>query len=276
MLGLMETPLNYFLTERTDPRTLDTLTRGPLAAPLKAYAQQLHDQGYAIQTGRLQLQMLGQFNRWLQRRGLAVEQVDSSTVERYVRGRRKAGKLQKGDTAALARLLRLLRPGQAGIPSSPPSACQRLLQQFQHYLRQERGLSEATITGYTPVVRAFLAERFPTDTPDCHQLCPGDITGFVQRQAERITTKYAKSVVSALRAFLRYLLHRGALDTDLAACVPTLATWSLSSVPKFLSAEQIQRVLDTPAIGTPRWVSATMRSCCCWPGWAYGRARWSP
>ena len=34
MLGVMETPLNYFFTERTDPRTLETLTRGPLAAPL--------------------------------------------------------------------------------------------------------------------------------------------------------------------------------------------------------------------------------------------------
>jgi hypothetical protein len=127
MLGLMETPLTYFFNERTDPRTLETLTRGPLAAPLKAYAQQLHDQGYAVQTGRLQLQMLGQFNRWLQRRGLAVEQIDSSTVERYVRGRCKTGKLRRGDAAALVRLLRMLRPGQAGLPSSPPSACQKLL-----------------------------------------------------------------------------------------------------------------------------------------------------
>jgi integrase len=33
--------------------------------------------------------------------------------------------------------------------------------------------------------------------------------------------------------------------TDLAACVPTIATWSLSSVPKFLPAEQIQCVLNS-------------------------------
>jgi hypothetical protein len=31
MLGLMQTSLNYFFNERTDPRTLDTLTRGLLA-----------------------------------------------------------------------------------------------------------------------------------------------------------------------------------------------------------------------------------------------------
>jgi hypothetical protein len=45
----MQTPLNYFCNERTDPRTLDTVTRGLLAAHLKAYAQQLHDRGYAVQ-----------------------------------------------------------------------------------------------------------------------------------------------------------------------------------------------------------------------------------
>jgi site-specific recombinase XerD len=32
---------------------------------------------------------------------------------------------------------------------------------------------------------------------------------------------------------------------DLAACVPTIATWSLSKVPKFLPAEQIQQILDS-------------------------------
>lgn len=51
-------------------------------------------------------------------------------------------------------------------------------------------------------------------------------------------------MVTALRSFLRHLLYRGAIETDLAACVPTIATWSLSNVPKYLPADQIQRVLD--------------------------------
>jgi site-specific recombinase XerD len=244
MLGFMETPINHFFNERIGWKTLEAFTRGPLAAHLSAYAQQLFEQGYTVNSGQSQLRMLGHFNRWLQSKGLAAEQIDSSTIERYVRCRRKSGKLQRGDAAALVRIWRMLWPGQAWMPSSPPSACQMILRQFQHYLRQERGLAEATITCYTPVVRAFLAECFPTDNPDFHQLCASVIADFVQRQAERITTKHAKNVVSALRSFLRHLLHRGGIDTDLAACVPTIATWSLSTVPKFLPSEQIQYVLD--------------------------------
>jgi site-specific recombinase XerD len=244
MVGFMDTPINRFFNQRSDPRTLEAFTRGPLAAHLNAYAQQLFEQGYTVSSGQSQLRMLGHFNRWLQSKGLATEQIDSSTIERYVRCRRKCGKLRKGDAAALGRVWRLLRPDQARIPSSSPSACETILGQFQRYLRQERGLAEATITCYTPVVRVFLAECFPTDKPDFQQLCANAIADFVQRQAERISTKYATSVVSALRSFLRHLLHRGAIDTDLAACVPTIATWSLSTVPKFLPAEQIEHVLD--------------------------------
>ena len=241
----METPLDHFFNDRIDPQNFNALTCGPLAVHLKVYAQELYDQGYAVQTAQLQLRMLGNFNRWLQSNCLIADEIDSSTVERYRRFRIKAGRLRTGDTAALARMLRILRPSQVEMPSSPPIARQTVLWEFQHYLRQERGLAERSITCYTPVVRAFLAECFPTEIPDFHRLCASAIADFVQRQAQRTTTKHGANAVSALRSFLRHLLHRGAIDTDLAVCVPTIGTWSLSNVPKFLPAEQIQRVLSS-------------------------------
>jgi site-specific recombinase XerD len=194
----------------------------------------------------LQLRLLGFFNRWLVSKDLGADEVDSSTVERFIRSRRKAAKLRRGDTAALARMLHMLRPSQTDSQAGPPTASQIVLGQFQFYLREQRGLSEATVIKYIPIVKAFLAECFSSDEIlDLRQISASDIASFVQHQAERITTKYAPTVVTALRSFLRHLLHRGAIDTDLAACVPTIATWSLSKVPKFLPAGQIQRVLDS-------------------------------
>ena len=83
---------------------------------------------------------------------------------------------------------------------------------------------------YTPVVRSFLSERFPKGAVYGQQITAADITAFVQRQATLVTSKRAPLVVTALRSFLRYLLHRGIVAIDLAACVPTIATWSLSNV----------------------------------------------
>jgi site-specific recombinase XerD len=44
---------------------------------------------------------------------------------------------------------------------------------------------------------------------------------------------------------LRYLFHRGIVAVDLATCVPTIATWSLSNVPRFLAGEQIRKILGS-------------------------------
>jgi len=50
-------------------------------------------------------------------------------------------------------------------------------------------------------------------------------------------------MVSGLRSFLRYLRHQGLIAIDLAACVPTIASWRLSTLPKFLSPDQVRQVL---------------------------------
>src|SRR5881296_78730 len=145
----METPFDYFFNDRTNPRTIEALTSGPLASPLKGYAQRLYENGYAARSGFVQLRLLGCFNRWLDRKGLTGEDVDPATIEQYLRGRGQSGKLRKGDSAALSRLLTILRPDGSVVTGSPPTAVEIALRQFQQYLRQERSLTEATVINYT-------------------------------------------------------------------------------------------------------------------------------
>src|ERR1039457_6957583 len=144
--GRMETPFDYFFDDRTNPRTIDALRGGPLASQLKAYAQRLHENGYASHSGFVQLRLLGY--RWLDRKGLTSEDVDAATIERYLRGRSQSRKLRRGDSAALFRLLTMLRPEGSGVAASPPTPVEAALGRFQHYLRQERSLSEATVINY--------------------------------------------------------------------------------------------------------------------------------
>jgi len=157
----METPFDYYFDDHTNPRTIEALKSGPLASALEAYAQRLHEDGYATHSGFVQLRLLGCFNRWLDRKGLTSEDVDAATIERYLRGRAQIRKLRRGDSAALFRLLAMLRPDGSGVTAPPPTAVEVALGRFQHYLRQERSLSEATVINYTPIARSFLSERFP-------------------------------------------------------------------------------------------------------------------
>src|SRR5260370_12110029 len=84
----MDFPFNHFFNDRTSPETVDVLTRGPLSPHLTEYAQYLHDAGYAIQSGQLQLRMLSDFSTWLDKKRLGADEVNWSTVERYILCRR--------------------------------------------------------------------------------------------------------------------------------------------------------------------------------------------
>jgi site-specific recombinase XerD len=241
----MDTPFDYFFNSRTTPTTIAAVRGEPLAAALEAYAQHLHQDGYAVHSGFMQLRLLGCFNKWLFRKGLKRADVDSIIVQQYLRGREQSGRLRSGDSATLSALLHFLRPGSSAAPSAPVTAVDVALMRFQDYLRQDRSLAEATVINYTPIVRAFLADRFPAGGLHWLQISATDIAAFVRQRAAVVTSKRATVVVSALRCFLHYLFHRGVTKVDLAACVPTIASWSFSNVPRCLPGDQIQKVLGS-------------------------------
>ena len=75
------------------------------------------------------------------------------------------------------------------------------------------------------------------------QLRAQDLHGFILREIQRVSRSHGKGVVTALRSFLRFLLQRGAIRTDLARMLPGVASWRLSHLPKSLPPEQVEQLL---------------------------------
>jgi site-specific recombinase XerD len=101
-----------------------------------------------------------------------------------------------------------------------------------------------TAFSWCPIVLRFLSERFGSGFVDTEALTAPDITGFVQRQAYLRSPSSAKKLVVAMRSFLRFLEYKGLTAFPLDKAVPAVAGWALSSLPKHLAAEQVQKVLD--------------------------------
>ena len=75
------------------------------------------------------------------------------------------------------------------------------------------------------------------------QLRAEDVVRFVQRQAARLHRKRAKLMTSAMRSFLQYARYRGTVRLDLAAAVPAVANWSMTSIPRAIPADQVRQLL---------------------------------
>jgi site-specific recombinase XerD len=227
--------------------TIERLRQGPLNEHLDAYAAGVAEQGYSHDSIRQQIVVIADFSRWLKQKHIDVQALDNQVVDRFLRLRRRQQRVRRGDPKALQRLLTMLR--QIGVvkPHQPlvaDNAQAKVVAEFRRYLLQERGLSPSTLLNYIPVVEQFLSERFHNKAPNFAMLRAPHVTGFVMRHAHQLSPVRAGLMVTALRSFFRYLRHRGAIATDLAGCVPTVPNWSLSTLPRFLPAATVERILE--------------------------------
>jgi integrase/recombinase XerD len=231
-----------------DTGTVEKITEGPLGPHMVAYAEHLCAEGYAKESATRMLRIVAGFSRWLKRRRIAVARIILQHVRHYLRSRKGSGyQPHRCDQAALSRLLTLL--AERGAISAPrpkrlPTPSEELLQQYDAYLDKERGLTWRTRIDYAPFVRQFLTDQFGRGPASLAKLRPADIIRFVQRRAVKLKPKYAQSLISALRSFLRFARYRGQLTSDLAAHVPKVAGWSLSTVPKSIPPIQVEQVLS--------------------------------
>jgi integrase/recombinase XerD len=228
-----------------DPRTVQRLHEGPLGPYIDAFAAEMHAEGYAQQTAELQIRLVADFSHWLAKRRIPAPEITADHFPSYLRSRAQYRRPGRSDRAGLKRLWNLLhRQGVVPDPSVPaPTPADQLHDTFRRYLRLERALAPATLVSYLGFAGEFLTARFGAGPVDLTSLCAADVTGFVQRRAATLRSKRVQVMTSALRAFLRFARYRGELPTDLAACVPAVASWSLSMVPRALPPGQVERVL---------------------------------
>lgn len=238
----------------TAPAVLRRLYLGPLSSYLDKFAVLLSQQGYARSTVRDRIRLVADLSRWLDRRQLDIDDLDERIVGKFLKRRRRQKCVRRGYNAALRLLLEQMR-NDGVIPRStaqmPESDIDRIEHLFARYLAQERGLSRATLLNYLPPTRHFLSERFGTGSIQLDKLRPSDITSFILRHAKTLSPCCAKLMVTALRSFLRFLYLRGDITIDLAASVPTVADWRLSTLPKSLQPEEVERLLENCNQTTP-------------------------
>ena len=220
---------------------------GPLGIHVDAYEALLREQGYSRGSTYVHLHIVADLSRWLRRRRLDAGDVDECTVERYLQSRQRFVDTYRGASFVPYKFLGMLRDRRIVTHKTVPIVVdprEIVVDAFRQYLSQERGLSVSTQCNYTRFAHQFLRERFGRGSLELSALSATDVTGFIRRHAHERSARSAQHIVGSLRAFLRYLRYRGEITTDLAACVPTVANWSLSTLPKFLQPGQVQQVLD--------------------------------
>lgn len=220
---------------------------GPIAAHIGAFAKTRSAEGYAPFSIHRQVLLAACFSHWLKQNGVALRQIGPDHPSRYLRYRARRVQPYPGDAAALRYLIEFLRGkgliSAEKISAHPLTPAEHCAQAYAQYLREARALARATIVNYVPLIRRFLTDRFADGPVALSRLSACDVVRFVQRQAPLLHLKRAKLLTTALRSFLRYARYRGDVMLDLAAAVPVVPNWSMSSIPRAIGANQIRQLL---------------------------------
>jgi integrase/recombinase XerD len=219
---------------------------GALAPFSEGYRSWLAARGYAPRTISDRRRDLGALSRWLEREGLAVEELTPGRVEEFLAARRKAGCARR--SAGGARLaLRFLR--ESGLAPIVPAVTvaegplEELLCDYRGYLAGERGLAERTICRYERVARLFLRDHVRGEELALQLLSAADVSGFLARECPKRTVSGARDLVAELRPLLRYLHVAGLISLPLRWAVPGVADLRDRSLPRGLEPATVAKLL---------------------------------
>lgn len=236
---------NYF----TMPWHLAQMRASCVGPYLDGFITMLVARGYSAHGVRKFVRPVAHFGRWADRAGADVASWDLKTLRRFgAHLRRCRCEPNRGvfelATEHVESFVDYLRAEEV-IPPAPAIASaprfSGLSEEFADWMRRHRGVAEGTLVIYQSVLRPFFArcgERPERYTPD-------RLRAFVVEHVGGLSRSGARSTVTALRVLLRFLVAEGRVQAGLVMCVPKVPQWRLASLPRYLEAAEVQRVVES-------------------------------
>jgi integrase/recombinase XerD len=231
------------------PITRQRLRSDPVGHYIDGFADWLHQRGYEALTIKRLLGSLAGLNEWFCAAGYSVTEfrvgLAACKVEfenrPEIRGYR--GVTSRSLTAASIFIrylqeLGVIRPAEVRLS---PADRWSIIGEFRSWTLNHRGLTITTLDVYEFII-AELVELLG-DAPETYTA--GALRDFVLERAGRHGAARARSVVGAVRAFLRFLAATGQCPSGMAHAIPGFASWQLSSIPRFLPNEDVERVITS-------------------------------
>ena len=230
------------------------LRQCPVGTHLEGLADWLHSAGYKQRPGQLLLRGAAHFGHWIAARGIRTDGIRDGVLTAFARhvptctcAHPFAGRDRYHQEGAQQLFMHWQRVGVVPSSTTAPETVSPVVEHFRVWMRQHRGVRESTLGNYVPLVQEFLAAL----GDDAAAYDAARVRAFILTRASRSGPSRAKSVVNAVRMFLRFLAVGGACPADLIAAIPAIAHWKLGALPRYLAALDIERLVAACAPTSP-------------------------
>jgi integrase/recombinase XerD len=237
--------------------TLDRIRSSWLGPAVERYAAWLCQRGYRVGTLATRVSILRQFGTFAQTHGAQGYEELPTHLEPFLQfwihrphPRRASGsplRVARHAQVTIEQMLRVTVPGFVGRPRRQairePFA--NRAPGFSTYLRDERGLRDTTLELYDEHLRAFAAYLTDLGRENLHELSSTVVSGFLTERCEGLKRSTLRIRCAVLRVFLRYLYREQLIARDLSLIVEAAPCYRLAHLPRSITAEDVQKLLDS-------------------------------
>jgi integrase/recombinase XerD len=216
----------------------------------KRLLQGLSDQGYAPATLSNYDAAIGRFCVAAKMRAIGARNLNDRQIEQ-IRAAALDGvapRVRTNTRFCLNRFIdHLVEAGVARLPVPPPkvlTALDRLRKEYEAYLRNQRGLSEATIYHCLRFLDRFMTFRFGETLGKLNAITPNDIVAFLCQLKVGSQPYRDKTPPTHLRNLFKFLFWSGKTNRNLASSVPRVAQPKPVTLPRYLKPEEVRRLIE--------------------------------
>jgi integrase/recombinase XerD len=231
---------------------IQALREGPHGSLLQGFAEELRQTGYARKSACARIRAAEHLLHWTEREGVPISDVAESSLKRFHRHLKRCrcpgfGPIRSDLFTGDRLFLDYLRSTGSLTASIEPNQDPPLLVAFRQWMRQVRGTCDRTLYYYGLSIQALL-KRLGEDP---RRFDAQSLRQFVLETSRHSGWGVVKRCTAALRMFLRFLVSEGQCAANLEAAIPVLAHWRLSSLPRYLLPEDVERVITSTDPSTP-------------------------
>lgn len=225
---------------------------------LEGYMERCLELGYRENTTHNYRFYIRHFLLWLHRTRVRLKEIDQKTVELFLdhdclchNYALTPNKLitARACESAIKEFTKYL--AERGVVSASvvetPQSKPRNLTEFCAWLAQHRGVSSSTIAEYD-YYASIVAANLGADTS---QYDSALVRQVLLREFANCSIRRAKTFARAMRMYLRFLASIGVCSARLVNSVPSPAQWRLSTLPRYMPMEDVERVIASCDVNTP-------------------------
>jgi integrase len=226
--------------------SLARMRSGPATKELEAFAAALHRDGYERNYCYAVLANAWHLSVWADSQGRRVNQLSLGDLPVFARHAVRCSCLETGDGIRMSKrikyarnFLRFLKQGPKERRIRPDRVRDERVEECLEWLKQNRGLSEASAARYRPKIEK-VTQKLGSD--------PAEYTAKNLRDAVLQLTRDRppqglRVFVVGVRAYVRYAVATGQCSPELMHAVPSVRQPPADPSPAVLSAEEVNRML---------------------------------